>query len=144
MTSLLLLPTAATVCCCCCWLCELGGLKGWKKGVYPGRLISWGRIGDGKPGSVIVPKTVQYVCTSAFSSKEAFVIRNPLLCEFPKLNPFIMATQQEEEEKREAQNEPKREPSWPSQMNIYIYRSCSSSEREFPPNLWTLVNTRDG
>lgn len=83
-------------------------------------------------GSVIVPKTVQYVCTSAFSSKEAFVIRNPLLCEFPKLNPFIMATQQEEEEeKREAQNEPQREPSWPSQMNIYIYISCSSSEREF-------------
>lgn len=69
------------------WLCER--CKGMEEGCVSSRLISWGRIGDGSR-SVIVPKTVQY--TSAFSSKEAFVIRNPLLCEFPKLNPFIMAT----------------------------------------------------
>jgi hypothetical protein len=39
-----------------------------------------------------------------------------------------MATQQEEEEKREAQNEPKREPSWPSQMNIYIEAAAPVNE----------------
>lgn len=57
---------------------------------------------------------------SAFSSKEAFVIiRNPLLCEFSKLKPFIiMATARGREEERSKMSKSELEPSWPSQMNI--------------------------
>jgi hypothetical protein len=86
--------------------------------VYPAGLFPEGGLAMAAGRDCAKNSTIYiyiYIYTSAFSSKEAFVIRNPLLCEFPKLNPFIMATARGG---REKQNEQKRKPSWPSQMNI--------------------------
>lgn len=115
------------------------GTGGWR--VWS-RLISWGRIGDGSRRDCAKNSTIY---TSAFSSKEAFVIRNPLLCEFPKLNPFIIIITIAVAVSRE-QNEQKRAKL--AESNEYkLQLQWTRIAAPLPPThpltyLWTLVNTR--